>query len=44
MLCICKKALVRELIDDYFEKVHNISSSELWELSSQLSRAWKKFE
>lgn len=37
-----KKALVRELIDDYFrKKVHNISSSELWELSSQLSELGK---
>ena len=33
---------MRELIDDYFrKKVHNISSSELWELSSQLSELGK---
>lgn len=37
-----KKALVRELIDDYFrEKVHEISKEELWELSSQLTKLGK---
>ena len=37
-----KKALPRELIDDYFRKeVHNFSNDELWKLSSQLTSLGK---
>ena len=37
-----KKALVRELVDDYFRnKVHDISNEQLWELSYQLSELGK---
>lgn len=37
-----KKALVRELIDDYFRaNVHDLSNEELWELSAQLTELGK---
>ena len=37
-----KKALVRELIDDYFrDKVHDLSNEELWQLSNQLTELGK---
>lgn len=38
-----KKALPRELIDDYFRKqTHNISSEEMWAFSSQLTELGKR--
>jgi len=38
-----KKALPRELIDDYFRKeTHNISREEMWKMSEQLTELGKK--
>lgn len=39
-----KKALPRELLDDYFRNAtHQISNDQLWELSSQLTELGKRF-
>ncbi len=38
-----KKALPRELLDDYFRKqTHNLTSEEIWDLSSQLTELGKR--
>lgn len=38
-----KKALPRELLDDYFRKAtHNIQSDQLWEMSAQLTELGKR--
>ena len=38
-----KKALPRELLDDYFRKeTHNLTSKEIWELSRQLTELGKR--
>lgn len=38
-----KKALPRELVDDYFRKAtHNISNEEMWKLSEQLTELGKR--
>ena len=37
-----KKALPRELVDDYFRKAtHNLTNKEIWEMSSQLTKLGK---